>query len=253
MVLEIVGNTVNAEGGGGDYAVELFNLWTQTDAETDGVSFTSTGGASGGGVSANKGLIYAQTTQGGHFSSGTRVFITPDLLPLLSRTNISFQGSCFVASSGINASSTDGYSKGHNGTAYIRLTDGTNTLNLLYAKAWATSVFSSDNDAAASGAFASGMINLTLNGNTITITVGGKNYDFGYTYNGSNSVSPSITHSSTIVTDGSTLDISSWSSLKVEGIVYEGSLYNGGYPCITYTTISPIMVVNSKLGSNKTE
>lgn len=251
MTLEIVGNTINGSSGG-DYAIEIANLWTQADAEANGYVFVDNASISGG-PAVTKGMLYVYSTTGGHMVGGTHYATTPDLLPLLSRTNICFQGSIFIASAGINNNLTDSYQQGHIGTGVIRLTDGTNSSNLLYAAATALAVFSSSPDQCASSAMASGMITLSLTGNIVTITIGGLNTGFSRSYNGSNSVSPIVSQSSTKATDGSTIDISSWSSLKVQCYVSEGVQRTGGHPGISFATISPIILANSKIGSNKTQ
>jgi len=242
MSLEIEGNTINGMKSS-DYAIEIANVWDTASAVVDG--YVSSSGA------ALRGCVYASNTANGVTS---KTIVTMDLLPLLFRTHISFTATACVSGTDLGMTYNDSYLNGWRGRVYVRLTDGTNTSNLLYCIVDGTS--NQTASAGAGTAFISATINLSLAGDTLTVGTGGYAKAYGEIYDSAESTTPTGTGTATLATDGSTVDISTWSALKIEVRAdntydFKGSgMQDDG---ITFASMSPIMMINSKYGSNKTE
>lgn len=253
MVLEIKGSTILGTTGE-DGAVELFNVWNSIPGDW---TWTTPGGAA---YTINKGYVDVRLTSvtppGTPTYNTSGILETPDLIPLLSKTNLSFNTTVF----GGGICDGLGYSPGGGGQGLIYLNNGTtNIATLLQAGGWVVTYGTSSSTATSGGGaygFAAANVNLSLSGNQLTISI------IGYNFNGSTIINPNSGFSisagagsaSSKLADQTTVTINPGEALKIRVQVAEyGSAHQLDIPPGAIATISPILIANTKIGSKKTE
>lgn len=252
MVLEISGSTVLGQNGE-EGAVELFNVWDSIPGDW---SWITTGGAS---YTINKGHVNVRlnsvTPQGTATYNNSGILETPDLIPLLSKTNLSFNATVF----GGGICDGLGNSPGGGGQGLIYINNGiTNIATLLQGAGWIVTYGTSDSTAGSGGGaygFANANINLSLNGTQLTISI------IGYGFDGNTLINPNSGFSITagtgsahsVLTDQTIVTINPDEALKIRVQVSEyGGVHQIDIPPGAIATISPIVMINSKFGSKKT-
>ena len=230
--LEIEGNTINTFPS---QIVEAYDFWT--DLTNSNWSWTDGGGHT---YDITRGVAYVRYT-----SSGSGFLLSPDLKGSLLKGNIAFSASV-VASMILKNNGASG-----DMNAYVQLTDGgANTTNLLQARGYMSSntytTYSTSAEEYGGGAmgYAMGTFNLSLTDNNINITFAGNNYS-----NGAVIGSGTEAHSSSVVSDDTDVDISTWANVYLKLYV----VGSGSTSAPPMASISPITFTTHKLGSLRKE
>jgi len=217
---------------------EMFYLW----GDDSKFIWTESGSGDTDGI-INEGYFALKLT--GSSSSGNRKFTSPSLSNYLLNNTIGF----FIsANAGTIAA---GSAEGNGAVITIKLTDGTNSETILNLTGYARTSSGGTVPFAVGVRTFAGMLNLKREGGNVIVTIASTNDGVSSNYSVPSLPATSGSSISTI-SDGTVIDVSSWTDLKIELELTTTNLGGGG-PVMSVLSITPPINIDYKLGSNLTE